>query len=158
MEDPLSSKLQTLTQELFRIALCRNDDFNLAASAVLKQRPTASKDKVLADLKAREEERQIREGDILKELAPLNRCFEGIERHLRKMAKKCLLLTLDGPTNKSLLSARLPSHLHLAAVMGEPTADERITFGALTLPLTSSQGMTEERADWLVDTYVGELR
>ena len=56
-----------------------------------------SKDKLSEDLKGREEERVARENYILKELAPLNKGYDiaSVEKHLRKMVKKCLMLTLD---------------------------------------------------------------
>ena len=61
-----------------------------------------SKDKVLADLKSREDERQTRENEIMK-LSLMNKTSfigfeEGaavVEKHLRKMIRKCLMLTID---------------------------------------------------------------
>lgn len=60
------SKIQQLISEIFRISLCRNDDHNLAQSSIFKQLQTPttgkkkgdSKDKLIGDLKSREDERQ----------------------------------------------------------------------------------------------------
>jgi hypothetical protein len=62
------SKVQQLISELFRINLCRNDDHNLALSSVIKniaaninqpgsKKKGDSKDKLILDLRGREEER-----------------------------------------------------------------------------------------------------
>ena len=54
------SKSQQLISELFRIALCRNDDTNLAASSLIKRstkKKFENKEKLIGDLKQREEER-----------------------------------------------------------------------------------------------------
>lgn len=90
MADPLQagegalSKLQSLVSELFRIALCRNDDHNLASSTLLKGNPAAvasgkrrpeNKEKVREDLRAREDERVGRETEIFKELAGINKAM-----------------------------------------------------------------------------------
>ena len=56
----------------------------------------------------------------------------GVEKHLKKMIRKCLMLTLDSNLKtgqQSILAARLPSHLHVAAIMNELTPDERQMFG-----------------------------
>ena len=56
-------------------------------------------------------------------------------------------------TTSSLpLSENLPSHLHLAAVMGERTAIEKQTFGKLTLD--SGQTLTESKIDWLISKFI----
>ena len=46
------------------------------------------------------------------------------------------------------LSEQLPTHLHLAAVMGERTNLERQTFGKLTLD--AGQFLTEDKVDWAI--------
>jgi hypothetical protein len=65
--------------ELFRIQLCRNDDHNLAQSTILKNLSLQSqgtslgnkkalqnnKEKLISDMKSREEDRVKREKDIL---------------------------------------------------------------------------------------------
>jgi hypothetical protein len=71
---------------LFRIGLCRNDDYNLAQSSVTKnvqlatngavtKKKSENKDKVIADMRNREEERVNRENEITKELATLNKVY-----------------------------------------------------------------------------------
>jgi hypothetical protein len=57
---------------------------------------------LVSDLRAREDERQAREGEIIKELKEVNKKYNkggesgaGIEKHLKKMVRKCLMLTLD---------------------------------------------------------------
>ncbi len=53
--------------ELFRVSLCRNDDYNLALSSILKKnkKKAENKDKLIGDLKNREEDRVTRENEIL---------------------------------------------------------------------------------------------
>lgn len=91
--------------------MCRNDDHNLAQSSILKQLGTPSsagapkkksenKDKLIADLKSREDERQQRENEIVKDLTSLNKSFaalssQGVDKHLKKMVRKCLMLTVE---------------------------------------------------------------
>lgn len=73
-----------MVSELFRIALCRNDDYNLANSSIIKQIGTSksnnnkldNKDKMVFDLKSREDERIARENDILKDIKHINEVFE----------------------------------------------------------------------------------
>jgi len=78
----------------------------------------------------------------MKELSLLNKSYlafmsfggnsSGVEKHLKKMIRKCLMLTLDSNMkagSQNLLSAKLPSHLHVAAIMNELTTDERQMFG-----------------------------
>lgn len=54
-------------------------------------------------MRNREEERVNRENEITKELATLNKVYlqgpqsQGIEKQLKKMIRKCLMLTLDIP-------------------------------------------------------------
>jgi hypothetical protein len=70
---------------LFRINLCRNDDYNLAQSSVTKnvqqatvgvvKKKSENKDKLIADMRNREEERVNRENEITKELATLNKVY-----------------------------------------------------------------------------------
>lgn len=58
-----------------------------------------------------------------------------VEKHLRKMIRKCLMLTIDAQTStqkansQTLLASRLPSHLHVASIMNEKTNEEKQTFG-----------------------------
>jgi hypothetical protein len=53
------SKVQQHGSELFRLQLCRNDDFKLVCSSLLK--PMAKSSKLMSDLSKREEERISRE-------------------------------------------------------------------------------------------------
>ena len=55
----------------------------------------ANKDKLLNDLKNREEDRVVRENEILKDLSNINKCFQAVEKHLRKMIRKMLIITVD---------------------------------------------------------------
>ena len=104
------SKIQQILSELFRLSLCRNDDYNLAHSTMLKNSRTFAnqkafannqsninnRNKILNDLKAREEERDHRENQISKEMSLLSKSsFFQVEKHLRKMIRKMLLLTVD---------------------------------------------------------------
>jgi hypothetical protein len=102
----------------------------------------------------------------------------SVEKHLKKMMRKCLLLTLDSNPKTGqlpLLSARLPSHLHVAAIMNELTPDEKQTFGqvnlaeiskprpsnqllALKASQTANSIFTEDKVDWLIETYMSQLR
>ncbi len=79
--------------------MCRNDDYNLAQSSVLKKnnkkKQENNKEKLLLDLRGREEDRVQRENDIMKELTHLNKAFTGVEKHLRKMIRKMLVITAD---------------------------------------------------------------
>ena len=58
-----------------------------------------SQSKIISDLQVREEERLHREGEILKELALINKIgsqnFGVVEKHFKKMVRKILVLTLD---------------------------------------------------------------
>lgn len=56
-----------------------------------------NKDKLIADLKSREDERQGRENEIMMELVNLNRnsSLQAVEKHIRKMVRKCLMLTVE---------------------------------------------------------------
>jgi len=64
-----------------------------------------NKNKMILDLRTREDERLSREAEILKELSQLNKSylsltgFSGgsLEKHLKKMVRKCLMLTVDQP-------------------------------------------------------------
>ena len=126
----------------------------------------------------REEERVHCETELMKELSLINKIgaqnFSLVEKHFRKIIRKVFVLTLDknlnaGPhanhlgfgvsyarsktaANSALpslpLSEALPSHLHLAAVMGERTQFEKETFGKLTLE--SGQSLTEDKVDWAI--------
>ena len=85
-----TNKVKALLQELYRIALCRNDDYNLAGSSIihfsrqLKQAKKLSKigpfadqyRKSLKDATDREEERVDRESEIQKDLAKIMEEFE----------------------------------------------------------------------------------
>ena len=142
-------------------------------------------------MSVREEERQHREAEILKELSLMNKLsqqnFNAVEKHFRKMIRKILVLTLDRPaqsqsqtnqlgygvsyrtkqqkntanaqndqTNSHVpslpLSESLPTHLHLAAIMGERTQMEKQTFGKLTLE--HGQQLTEDKVDWAVSKFI----
>ena len=113
-EELAPSKIQQLASELFRIGLCRNDDYNLAQSSVTKnvqqvssgvvtKKKPENKDKLITDMRNREEDRVNRENEITKELTTLNKVYlqgpqsQGIEKQLKKMIRKCLMLTLDIP-------------------------------------------------------------
>ena len=50
------------------------------------------------------------------------------------------------------LSESLPSHLHLAAIMGERTQLEKQTFGKLTLEV--NQSLTEDKIDWAIQNFI----
>ena len=50
------------------------------------------------------------------------------------------------------LSENLPSHLHIAAVMGERTQLEKQTFGKLTLE--GGQILTESKVDWAISKFI----
>jgi len=61
-----------------------------------------NKDKLIADLRSREDERNNRENEIMKELSYLNKSYNslegsagGVEKHMRKMVRKCLVLTIE---------------------------------------------------------------
>lgn len=85
----------------------------------------------------------------MKELQVLNKSYlafmsfggaaAGVEKHMRKMIRKCLMLTVDGGSGTqsvggvSIMTARLPSHLHLASIMNEKTYDEKLMFGSVNL-------------------------
>lgn len=158
---------------MFRLSLCRNDDTNLAHSTFLKHSKSAMKAqpsshlaKILQDLKAREEEREFREAEIKKELALCDKAqLMVVERHIRKMTRKMLLLTIDKPQAQpqligilpqpvrkpvasSMLQECCPSYLHLAAIMAEQTHDEKLTFGPVQLEFGQ---LTEDKIDWLQD-------
>ena len=111
-EEP--SKIQTLLKELLRIALCRNDDYNLAGSSIihfsrqLKQAKKLSKigpladqyRKSLKDATDREEERVDRESEIQKELGKIMAVYQGqdyasIENYFRETIRKILILGLE---------------------------------------------------------------
>ena len=75
-----------MASELFRIALCRNDDYNLAQSSVTKnvqtlgtngvaKKKSENKEKTVGDMRNREDERVNRENEIAKELNSLNKVY-----------------------------------------------------------------------------------
>ena len=101
--------------------------------------------------------------------------FNLIEKHYRKMIRKIFVLTFDKAPLQSQhigfgiygtrasrkekesktdqapslpLSENLPSHLHLAAIMGERTQEEKQSFGKIELE--SGQSLTEDRIDWVI--------
>lgn len=87
------SKVQQFTSELFRLQLCRNDDFKLVCSSLLK--PIAKTSKLMSDLAKREEERVIRENEILKELTlVVFPTFQLVWQFTRKNVRKMLTLIL----------------------------------------------------------------
>jgi hypothetical protein len=87
------SKVQQYTSELFRLQLCRNDDFKLVCSSLLK--PIAKTSKLMSDLAKREEERVSRENEILKELTLVaNSTFQLVSQYIRKIVRKMLSLIL----------------------------------------------------------------
>jgi hypothetical protein len=50
------------------------------------------------------------------------------------MIRKSLMLTVEQPNKQSgLLTANLPSHLHVAAIMNESTHSEKTMFGQVNL-------------------------
>ena len=58
--EPIPSKVQQLISEIFRICLCRNDDFNLVVSSLSKKnskKKSENKEKLIKDLRSREEDR-----------------------------------------------------------------------------------------------------
>jgi hypothetical protein len=55
--------------------------------------------KVIADLKVREEEREVRENEIRKELTFFDKqTFMLAEKQLRKLVKKMIMLTVEKGT------------------------------------------------------------
>ena len=107
-------------------------------------------------------------------MAPLNKFspqnFQLIEKHFKKMVRKIFVLTFDrAPQNNqhmgfgiygskakadsrteqapSLpLTENLPSHLHVAAIMSERTAEEKQSFGQMSI----DAGLTEDKLDWVI--------
>lgn len=81
--------------------MCRNDDFNLVVSTLTKRsgasakKKLENKDKMIADLRMREDDRQLRENEIMKELSNVNKNYATVDKHLRKMIRKALVLTVD---------------------------------------------------------------
>jgi hypothetical protein len=126
-----------------------------------------NKDKLIEGLRSREEERLAREAEILKELGTLNKTYlalagysgGSIEKHVKKMVRKCLMLTVDPLQQKTqgALAGNLPSHLHVASIMNERTAEERQTFGKVRLTdlkrVRSDAYFTEDVIDSLIDVY-----
>jgi hypothetical protein len=107
------------------VSLIRSDDVKLACSTMQKPLPKSSK--VITDLDKREQERIFKEDEILKELTLVQqKTFQIVETSTRKMVKKMLNLVL---AEHSQLFLQGPSHLQLACVMGERTADEKASFG-----------------------------
>jgi len=49
-----------------------------------------------------------------------------------------------------------PSHLQLASIMGERTADEKISFGKIKLEDGVTHQLTESNIDWLIEQYENE--
>ncbi|CDW78606.1 UNKNOWN [Stylonychia lemnae] len=170
--EPAPSKVQQLISEIFRICLCRNDDYNLVISSLSKKnqkKKSENKEKLIKDLRNREEDRQSREADIIKDLQPVNKNYQSIDKHLRKMIRKTLLLTLDPIPQQqkeqvqSVLQENYPSYLHLASIMNERTQDEKDTFGKVKLSEIkvgrhNSQFFTEEKVDALIETYITCLK
>ena len=86
------------------------------------------------------------------------------------MVRKCLMLTLDAQASKitsSILTARLPSHLHVASIMNELTDEEKQTFGKVNISTMkqkvkmsaqSSSYFTEDKVDQLIDVYLTTLK
>lgn len=59
----------------------------------------------------------------------------------------------QGSTVPSLpLSENLPTHLHLAAIMGERTQLEKQTFGKFALE--HGQSLTENKVDWAISKFI----
>lgn len=77
----------------------------------------------------------------MKELTNLNKsyvalCSQGVDKHFKKMIRKCLMLTVEQPNAlkaNNILAARLPSNLHVASIMNEKTNDEKQMFGKVNL-------------------------
>ena len=126
-----------------------------------------SQQKILSDLQSREESRLQRERQILKELALMNKLsassFALVDRHFRKMIRKVFILTLnsiDKVPNRSKncdlmtgslpLNEALPAHLHVAAIMGESTQQDKEMFGKLKL----EQALSEDNIDLVIDAFV----
>eukprot|EP00347_Sterkiella_histriomuscorum_P021277 403334569 len=96
--------------------------------------------------------------------------FSQIDKHLRKMIRKTLILTVDlrpqyqQEQAKNTLIENFPSYLHLAAIMNERTQEERETFGKVKLSdlkinkNSSTSYFTEEKVDALIDIYIGQLQ
>lgn len=60
-----------------------------------KKKSESNKDKLISDLWGREEDRVLRENEILKDLQGINKGFQSVEKHLRKMVRKMLMITAD---------------------------------------------------------------
>lgn len=82
---------------------------------------------MIIDLRNREDDRVLRENEIMKELTLVNKSYTAVEKHMRKMLRKTLLLTVDPVAavlkeqTQALLTQKAPSYLHLAAIMNERT-------------------------------------
>ena len=145
------SKVAQAVQELFRVSLCRSDDIKLACSTL--QKHVSSSSKVVSDIDKREQERVYQEDQILKELASVSQdTFQSIDATVRKITKKMLHLIL---AEYSGLIAQGPSHLQLACIMGEPTADERVSFGKIKANGFEEGAieLTENNVEFVIEQY-----
>ena len=105
------SKIQGFVSELFRLQLCRNDDYNLASSVVVKNLASTSsgmnKVKIIGDIKGREDDRKQRENQIMEGLLGFD--FEMIstnkhlKNHVHKFCKKMLNLSQNDAHHNKLL-------------------------------------------------------
>ena len=122
----------------------------------------ASKDKLIEDLRNREEDRQLREAEILRELQPVKQNWAAVEKHMRKMVRKALLLAVEQgqavEEQRQLLALNNPSYMHVASIMSERTENERHQFGKVDLSEKADGVFTEDKIEWLIDVYVGTLK
>ena len=95
---------------------------------------------MIGDLKAREDDRQVRENDILKDLIALNKKYDSnLDKHIRKMLRKSLMLTVDPQPSAAkeqtqmILTQKFSSQMHVASIMNERTPEEKQMFGKVDL-------------------------
>lgn len=104
------SKIQGFVSELFRLQLCRNDDYNLASSVVVKNLAATgngmNKAKIIGDIKDREDDRKRRENQIMEgllggEYEMINN--KAVRNHVHKFCKKMLNLSQNDMYHNKLL-------------------------------------------------------
>ena len=73
----------------------------------------------------------------------LNRNYQTVEKHLKKMIRKMLMLIVEQSTYKhieffqkqqninNILTEKFPSYLHVATIMNERTQEEKENFGSI---------------------------
>ena len=156
------SKIQQMISDLFRSTLARNDDHTLLHSFLVKRSKAGitkheNKDKLIGDLREREVDRTTKENQTLQELAWYK--LDAVEKHARKMARKMLLLNIEGKGDARLLRERHSIAMHTAYVMSEKSATPEEVFALYEppdpegeFPLNFSV-LTESTADQIVESY-----